>query len=399
MALKDLFNFGKQVTPVEPLKKEQHYVGTHSTAKMTLANVLNNSTSDLSKPIITERLGQGYVPFGKDNLYPYVLLDMYNSSPFHAAICEFKANMLFKAGLTFDIKTDSSMEDLALNNLKRTLNRDFLYSMALEYILHQRIHLKVKRNGKSVSKFNDINKLTIVEAEKVRYNTEESIFSVNPDWRKGTIGTFSIKPFQKNNKKQEEGLITYTRLTKGFYVYPVPVYAKAGNWIYLDGEISFYQKQNIDNSINPSAIITLYQSFDTPEKKKKFIDDLTDSFASARNAGKALVLTANSKDDAPDIEIADANKLDKAFAGVQESIIKNIAYVHTINPVIMGVATAGKLGTTQEIKDSFNIFKDSYLIPTQEVLEDYLTDIANNVFGLQGEIKINKDVKLNLEEN
>jgi hypothetical protein len=380
----------KQTTPEKVNVSD--YIGTH---KMSLNSILSDGDLDLSKPIIEPKLSANWIPFGQDNLYPYQLLDIYNSSPFHAAVVEFKANMIFKSGITYSFVTNGVDEQLKLEKLKRLFTKDFLHSFAQDFILHQRIHLKINRKGASEKIMDNITTIESIEPEKVRFTASDKWQGVwvADDWRKRS-NPIAFKEYDKFYKGTDPSVLTFQRLTKGFPVYAVPVYTKASNWIYLDGEMAFFQKQNMQNSINPSAIITLFQTFESEEKKKKFIEGLTSAFAGARNAGKALVLTAKDPSTAPKFDIADANKLDEAFVDIQETVIKNISYVHLINPVIMGVATQGKLGTTQEIQDAFSIFRQAYLIPTQEILEDYLTIIATDVFGLKGQVIINKDVNL-----
>lgn len=363
-------------------KKEEYNQTTNiSTFKMAMNTAFDSETVDLSQPFIRARAGQDFIPFGVDNLYPYNLLELYHKSPFHSAVMEYKASLLLKEDLIYLSESKSDLENkIQIEKLKLKFNKDFLYSFILEYLIHHRVSLDIK--DKSITR--------IIPAEEIRFNQDMSLYTIVDDWRISRVKE-EKKAYQH---KTGTGVLTYQRLTKGFKYYAIPTYSKASNWMYLDGEMSLFQKQNINNSINPSAIIKIYQTFDNEEKKKKFIDGLTHAFAGARNAGKALVLTAKSKELAPDIEIADANKLDKAFVAVQESIIKNISYAHLTNPSLMGISTGGKLGATQELQDAFKLFKISTLIPLMEVLEDYLTNLAQTVYGYKGKIKFNREINL-----
>ena len=187
--------------------------------------------------------------------------------------------------------------------------------------------------------------------------------------------TIPYTKYSKFNKTEKEQIKVYQILTPGVEVYSIPSYSSAGNWIWLDGQISLFQKQNLENSINPSAIIKIYENPGNKEEKEKFIQDLQTSFASARNAGKVLTFFSDGKELAPDVTIADANKLDKSFAATQENIIRNVSYSHTTNPMLMGIVTAGSLGNTEELNTAFKMFNNIYLKGTQSLLEDYLNDI------------------------
>jgi len=110
--------------------------------------------------------------------------------------------------------------------------------------------------------------------------------------------------------------------------------------------------------------------------------------AGARNAGKVVVLTSKDRETAPDISMMDANKLDEAFADVQTSIVNNIAYAHQISPVVMGVATSGKLGATSEILDSFAIFSNTKLKAVVIEVEEILNTVAQ-LYNVDANVKIN----------
>lgn len=384
MALKDnlanLFSFSKQTTPTPTkVKVDGAVLSTEWRGKSTFSDLLSSDDLNLSTPYIDVRAGANYVPFGKDNLYPYKLLDMYNSSPFHGAIIEFKNNLLMKEPLVYKLEEDSLENRLQMEKLKIVFSDTFLRSFIDEILIHNRINLDVDKTGY---------KTTILPSEEVRYSADYERITVAEWNRRGKIEY--KEPFVKGIG----GVIIFQKMTKGVKHYAVPAYVKASNWIYLDGAMALFQKQNMDNSINPSAIITLFQTFEDEEKKKKFITGLTDAFASARNAGKVMVFTAESKETAPIIDIADANKLDEAFNDVQENIIKNISYNSLINPIIMGVATQGKLGATTEIEDAYKIFKNVSLVPLMREIEGYLNEYIKKATPFKGTVKFNRDISL-----
>lgn len=347
-----------------------------------------NPKYDYSKPYVNAFGNRQYVLFGEDNLYPYILLDMYQSSPFHASIIDYKANTILAAGIEIHLPTNTLEEKITKSKIEQKLNEDFLLLFVKQYLIHQRIALDVKKNSDgTVSDFH------IIGSEKVReanpdFENDKGYF-YNRDWRKrrGGMKEEFIPSYDPFNKKESRQIRVFQSLSPGQDVYAIPSYATAANWIWLDGQIAFFQKQNIENSINPSAVIKLYKNFANPEDEEAYINGLTDSFSSARNAGKVMVFVSDSKETAPDITIADANKLDTAFAGVQTNIVSNVAYAHQINPALMGVATAGKLGATQELIDSYTIFNNVYIKPTQRILSNYLTQVCK-MMGVDAKVTI-----------
>jgi hypothetical protein len=359
------FNFRFWEKPKDEVQLQSH---TFNMASPWNVNV----KYDLSAPFINQYSGLEYLPFGVDNLYPYILLDVYHGSPFHAAIVEFKTRAVMADGLEFSVKGLTKLEgEILRGKLEERFDRKFFRRFVMEYILHERVYIEMTRKGDKGQAIN------IVPAEQVRISNNEHKkgFFVNPDWRRKRADSYYVPRFDKYNTNDKIQMMEFTEETPGFYGYAVPSYSTAANWLYLDSEIAFLQKQNLENSINPSAIFKFYQDIKNPEAKQKFISELQDSFTGARNAGKVLVFFANGKDLAPDVQMAEPNKLDNAFAGVQENIVKNVAYAHLVNPVLMGISTAGQLGNVQQMNDAFMLFNQVWLSPTQDTIEDYLNDI------------------------
>lgn len=342
---------------------------------------------DYSKPYVNEYTNNRWIPFGEDNLYPYILLDMYQSSPFHAAILDFKTKVLLSGDLVVEGGGTTLEDKLAVEKLKMMFNRDFLEQFVKEYLIHQRLNFFVTRKGNTAT-------VEMVGSEKIRVaNYDHSSggkgYFFSKDWRKrrGSGKEEFIPSYDPFNKKEVSQLKCFQTLSPGQDIYAIPTYSSAANWIWLDGQIAFFQKQNIENSINPSAVIKLFKNFANPEEEEAFVRGLTDSFAGARSAGKVMVFVSDDPSTAPQIDIAEPNKLDRAFAGVQTNIVSNVAYAHLINPSLMGIATAGKLGQTQELMDAFTIFNNVWVKPIQRTLSDYLTEIAK-IKGVNVKVKL-----------
>lgn len=330
---------------------------------------------NLSAPVIDRRRGRSFLPFGEDNHYPHLLLSMYHGSPFHAALLNFKTRAVIADGLEIKMnKVKMTLEDeITLGKAKTKLNRAFFKRFIQEFLIHERVYIDIDRKGDKGNNF----KITPAEYVRVSVEEDSKIFYVNPDWMMGRYNEiYEIVAYDKYNTKDKNQLLEFQSIKPGFDGYAIPEYASANNWIWLDSEIAFFQKQNIANSINPSAVIKFYQDIANKEEKTEFIHNLKTSFTSAQNAGKIMVFFSNSKEESPDIILSEPNKLDKAFAGTQENIIKNVSYAHLVNPVLMGVATEGKLGSTNEINEAFALFQTIWLEDTQDTIEDYLNELV-----------------------
>lgn len=373
-----LFNFNRQSKPVEPTK---FYTGGQP--NYTLAK-----DQDFAKPEVNLWMGREYVPFGIDNKYPYALLDFYHGSAFHRAIMEFKTRTIMADGIQISMKADSFDNKLRVEKLHTILSKSFFKRFIQEYLIHERVYVKIQKKNKQIS-----NKVLIVPAESVRTaNTHrgyEDGFWLN-DWRRGYNNKQFIYRFDKFDTTNQYQLIEYQELTPGFDVYAVPGYTAAADWIWLDSQIAYFQKQNMQNSLNPSAIIKLYEKFANTEQEQAYVENLKASFTTARNAGKVMTFVSKGKDLAPDITIAEPNKLDKSFAAAQENIVKNVARAHLINPALMGIESAGKLGNSNELNESFSLFNKVWLASNQDLVESYLQDLADKLGFADATIKIKR---------
>lgn len=375
-----LFGF-KGTKKTEPIQEQKHSLEMHTFNRPTQWG--SDWKYDYSKPNINIRANGQYVPFGNDNAYPKILLDMYYSSPFHAAIIDFKNNAL--AGNGYEITTiDSSLDTkISKERAQLIMNDDWLWSFVMEYLIHQRVNILVTKKADRV-----VN-VQVIGADEIRDSSDGLGYWRCDDWIRYKNKMEYIQKYDKLSNTEKQ-LLVFQRLGPGQRVYTIPQYATAANWIWLDGQIAFFQKQNIENSINPSAIINFFEPVTNEAEKQSFIDNLQLSYSSAKNAGKIMTFFSRSKETAPEVIISEPNKLDKSFAVSQENIIKNVAYAHLINPAIMGISPAGQLGATQQLIDAYSIFNSNYLIPTQKMLDNYLTQVVN-ILSVKGFVKLNQN--------
>jgi hypothetical protein len=94
-----------------------------------------------------------------------------------------------------------------------------------------------------------------------------------------------------------------------------------------------------------------------------------------KNAGKAIILYADGKELAPDIDTLDATNIDSRLIAVSEQIIQNIITAHRINPVICGINIPSKLGYSNELLQSWSIFNALVIRPERKLILDAFKSI------------------------
>ena len=377
----NLFGFSNKKQPVEI---QQPIIETYQHEKFYSVNRETSRTDyDFSIPAVTELINSNYIYFGLDNQYPNLLNNLYYSSPFHASIVNFKSFNLIGGGYNIQPNPGVTEADLiAMKQMEYFFNSNVLNQITSDLLIHNRICIKVTWNVEHTK----IIRIDRIEPSKIRATkkVDDKIkkYAYNDDWtaslRSSQNNYVYIPAFDMYAKDETQQLYVWQGYSPGLAYYAQPTYANAVNWLYLDGQISYYHKSNIDNSINPSVVLKFPEKFANQQDEQNFVRQLRASFTGARNAGKVLTFFSHGKDLLPEIEVLEGNKLGDDFEVTNETIIKNIAFSHTINPIIMGIAVPGSLGAGTEMEVAYNIFQNTFVKPNQRTINE----VVNFFYGI-----------------
>jgi hypothetical protein len=334
---------------------------------------------NLSLPYINDQYtgGSGYVRFGNDNLYPQILNQLYYTSPLHSSIVNFTSSAVVGGGYEMNTtgKTAKDKVDYFTFEQRIKLSKS-LNIIATDLIMHKRCYFIFNKDKKTFVR---------VAPEKVRTDADKSLYYICHDWsRQQDIRT--IKPY-KFGCKDKETLYTYEMYSVGQDVYPLPSYSSALNWIFLDGDMSYLHKSNIQNSIFPSFALMFPKKFTTDEEKRA-VQQTIEKAKGSSEAGKVVVFSANGKEQLPELVPIPTNQNDKLFLETDEQINLKICQAHTIDPMLMGVRVSGKLGGGSDIKQSYIIWEKNTVMPLRNDIEYVVNDMLNTI-GLDGTFKIN----------
>jgi capsid portal protein len=156
--------------------------------------------------------------------------------------------------------------------------------------------------------------------------------------------------------------------------YPLPQYTSALNFAFLSGELSYFAKSNIQNSVFPSFAM-MFPKRPQSEEEKNMIRNTIDRLKGAANAGKAVAFFANSQDQLPKIESLPTNGNDKLFQEASQLNTEQICFSHTIDPILMGIRTTGSLGNGSDIKQAYIIFEKNVVMPLREMVADIFNEL------------------------
>jgi hypothetical protein len=337
---------------------------------------------NLTLPYVNGRYVQeSWVRFGEGNLYPELLNQMYYSSPLHGAIVDFKTNAVIGGG--FNIITDklTPQEKLDMYSFEKKVNlKHTVKAVTRQLILHNRVYFKLYFGEKR-----KLIKIENVSPEKVRISPCRKYYYLSDDWST-RIDTEKIKPYHIACSDEIQ-LYCYEVKSVGQDYYPLPTYTSALNFAFLSGELSYFAKSNIQNSVFPSFAM-MFPKRPQSEEEKHMIKETIDRLKGAANAGKAVAFFANSADQLPKIESLPTNDNDKLFHEASALNTEQICFAHTIDPILLGVRTSGSLGNGSDIKQAYVIFEKNVVME----LRMQITTIFNELLTIA---KIPADFTIN----
>jgi hypothetical protein len=325
--------------------------------------------ANLSLPYVNGRYQvSGYIPFGQDNLFPEMLNQVYFTSPLHGAIVDFKVNATIGAG--YDLKVTSLTADEKLGiytwEKKMKLSKS-VREVTKHLVLHNRVYFKLYFDEK-----HQVKRIENVSPEKVRINRAKDCYFLCDDWA-SRIDVIPVTKYHPLNSDKCQ-LYAYEIKAIGQDYYPLPTYTSALNFAFLSGELSYFAKSNIQNSIFP-AFAMMFPKRPQSEEEKKVLRDTIDRMKGAQNAGKGVAFFANSADQLPKIESIPTNQNDKLFQEASGLNTEQICFSHTIDPILMGVRTTGALGNGADIKQAYIIFEKNVVIPLREMVEEVFAEL------------------------
>jgi hypothetical protein len=338
--------------------------------------------ANLSLPYVNGRYQiAGYIPFGQDNMFPELLNQLYYTSPLHGAIVDFKTNSVVGGGYTLKSEGMTNEDKLKLYTFEKKIKLGKVErAIAQQLTVHHRVYFKLCYNAKR-----ELYKIYNVSPEKVRIARDKVTYFLCDDWS-ARIDVTSIKKYHPTNSDLEQ-LYVYEIMTLGQEWYPLPQYTSALNFAFLSGELSYFAKSNIQNSVFPSFAM-MFPKRPQSEEEKSMIKHTIDRLKGAANAGKAVAFFANSADQLPKIESLPTNGNDKLFHEASALNTEQICFAHTIDPILMGVRTTGSLGGGADIKQAYVIFEKNVVMPLRYQVEEIVNELLE-IAKIPGEYIIN----------
>ena len=345
-------------------------------------------------PHLVEDSKNDWVSFGKDNLYPNYLLDLFLGSAINGALIKSIGAMIYGEGLAAtnaDETTDTKESYLRLTELLHNSDDDVLKDLAMDLKLFGGCYVNViwSRDRSKIAKMKHIPAQYIRSGKMI--DGEIDTYYYSADWSKVKKQEYrprAYAAFNTDDRTQASQILMIRDKNPALFYGFAPDYVAATDWIQMELEIAQFHLSNITSGMTPSMHVGFSNGVPTDEERRTIERQLNAKFAGSGNAGKILITFNDGKETAPIIEPIQMNDAQSAWEGMSKQAVNQILAGHRVtSPILFGIrAEGGGLGNNaDELRDAFSLFTNTVVIPFQNTL----------LKGLEKIFKVN-DINLDL---
>jgi hypothetical protein len=336
--------------------------------------VMNVALSGYEPRSFSEKSNGDYVKYGEDNLFPQYLVELYNGSSTHRALCTTIAGMIFGDGFV--------PSDLESRLLYEKWNlEDELRKVALDLKLQGGFALEINWSLDRMTIAN-VSHLPFENVRCAEINPESEVveeFYYSPDWTDKVIEPTCLPRFDSENKLEEPIQILYVKpFSPGSAYYPKPDYIGSLPYIELEPEIGRFHINNIRNGLMTSMAVHFANGVPPEEEQRAIKNQIQREAAGAGNAGNFWVTFSDDPDRKPSIDTFQLSDADKQYEFLSRECVDKIMIGHrVVSPAMFGVKTAGQLGTSQELDVARELFDSQVIKHFQRIIKDALFPLYN----------------------
>jgi len=356
-------------------------------------NILVLTFAEAKQPEYKEKNGVGFIQYGDRNDYPNYLVDLFNKSAKHNAIVKSKVHYITANGWTSSEEARTFVEKVNRTESLEDLTR----KVSLDTEIFGGYYLEIIWNDQG-----QLAEIWHIDYTKIRTNKDNTQFWYKEDWKDNKEEAKVYTAFNPNAESKVKQILYVKEYRPNMGIYSLPAYFGALNYIESDIEISKHVLGNAQTGFSASKLITLPNGEPSDDEKKNIEQRFTKRFSGSD--GKKFILSfvtdPQRKPIIDDLGASDITKED--FQKVDELIQTNIFSGHQITtPSIFGIATPGKLGSRSEMRDGYEIFKNTYVNSKQMHLESVFNMLAKLRGITDPELKIipTEAIGLELSEN
>lgn len=294
----------------------------------------------------------GWINWGERNDWPWLLLNLYNESPTHAAAINFGVQSVIGGGVDYEASQFDG--NLIVPNYTQTWD-DLIRSASLDYMLYGTycIEIIMNKDGQTYSFYH-------IPAEKVRcgeYDEDGQItkYYVCSDWSKVTqLGYTEIDAFDMKDasqiKKGKSYIYMYKPYSPTTTYYASPHYSSAIRAIQAEIEFINHDLKVTTNSFVPSGMLVMPQ-VENDEERMGIIKNVQNLFVGTDNSNSVMIVFKdNDEASTPSfVPFATNNSNVDLYQAANQRTVNRILAAHQINdPQLIGLPNLGGTGFNSE---------------------------------------------------
>jgi hypothetical protein len=334
-------------------------------------------------PEFKEEASKEWVIYGTDapwrNRYPDYLLHLFNRSAKHYAIVNGKVDYIVGNGWSVD---GSGLTTVNLARLQKFINEpnpdetlnEILAKVAVDLEIFGGFALEIipdKKGGMA--------EIRHAEFAKYRVSKDGKQFFYSEDWKSSTPKDVETIPaFDWTEKPKGKQLLYVKAYHPQSDWYPLPPYLGAVPYIEIDYEIANFHLSSVKNGFVAGTMINFFNGQPTEEEQQAIEDKITEKFCGTDNANKILLNFNDSKEQSAEILRMDGNDFDKRFDILNDTVRTEIFTGHRIvDPALFGIQDDGMFVNRNQIRDSYELFKNTYVNGRQRFIESIFNGLAS----------------------
>ncbi|MBO7733591.1 MAG: phage portal protein [Methanobrevibacter sp.] len=381
---------------MENTKKRGRPKGSTS-IKLNTSNLVNIELQKQIKnaPIESYNAVYNIQTWGSDNLYPYKLIDLYNTSVTHRSCIDFAVNAIVGQGIDWDA-VQLPNEEMMTPNYQMSYD-EFIRALAFDYSLYSGFAFQIIRSkdGQSYTFYPqpmETIRLEIMDEEGVINNAY-----ICKDWSQASLNPPIKMPLFGFQEEEEieigvPYLFYYKKYNPVSQYYSLPIYSSCINAIQAEAQYQTWELKNVLNNFTPSGMLTV-PTVDSEEQKKAIIKNINSMFSGAENAS-ALMIQFSDNSDANKVQFtpfqASSTNVN-LFGDANERTVSRIVAGHRIpSKALIGYSldNLGFSNSSEYLQSAFSL----YNINVANANRKEIMSVINNLFKLNG-----VDVELQLK--
>jgi hypothetical protein len=318
-------------------------------------------------PVFSEVLQRyPWVYYGENNLLPQYFIELYDNCAIHKAVITSKVNQIMGDGI---VSLNNPMAAVNLINPSENV-ADVMRKCALDFMMFGGFSLQVikTKDGKGIA---EIYHLDFSRVRSGKLNDEDKIESYfySAHWKDTRKYPPEEYPAFNMDEKSPNQIYYYKTYVPSMSYYPVPDWSAGQRAIEIDIETKNFHMNNLRSGMVPSLFINMNGGIPGEEEQRILTRALEEQYAGTDNAGQAIISFNESKDTAPEIVQIPRNDNDSYYQTMNDDITRSILSAHRVSSAeLFGIATAGKLGGSNEITEHSEYFRKMVIQPFQNCM-------------------------------